>query len=165
MLKIFFLQKKTLRNYVYSLKFIYVLLHFVALCIGEISSNCQYSNCNDSWGACEHKKIVVTIIIFHLFLYATTPYKIASAKLKDCTELRFTKKRNDLYIFLFSKPKSSSIFIPYSNSSQLSKVFLYDKNRKKLAYKVTSKGLTIKLPNNVDFGFAQMIKVTSSIKL
>ena len=98
-------------------------------------------------------------------IYATTPYKIASAKLKDSTELRFTKKGNDLYIFLFSKPKSSSIFIPYSNSSQLSKVFLYGKNRKKLAYKVTRKGLTIRLPNNVDFGFAQMIKVTSSIKL
>jgi len=60
---------------------------------------------------------------------------------------------------------AGSIFIPYSNSSQLSKVFLYDKNRRKLAYKLTRKVLTIKLPNNVDFGFAQMIKVTSSIKL
>ncbi len=94
-------------------------------------------------------------------IYATTPYKIASAKLKDSTELRFTKKGNDLYIFLFSKPQDNSIFIPDCNTGKSSTIFLFGKNRQSLVYSKAGNGINIKLPKNVAFDFAQMIKVTN----
>ena len=94
-------------------------------------------------------------------IYGTTAHTIASAKLKDSTELRFTKKQENLYVFLFSKPQGSSISIPQCKSSKQSKVFLYGKKRKLLAYKVTGNGITINLPENIQFDFAQMIRVTN----
>ena len=98
-------------------------------------------------------------------IYATTPFTVSSIKLKDETEVRFTKKGNNVYIFLFSKPKDRYIFIPQCNTSKISKVFLYGKNIKQLDYTLTGNGIKIKLLKNVEFNFAQMIKVTGvSIK-
>ena len=94
-------------------------------------------------------------------IYATTPYTIAAAKLKDDTELRFTKKGNNVYIFLFSLPKNNSIFIPHCHTSKSSKVFLYGANRQPLAYSAAGDGINITLPKNVAFNFAQMVKVTN----
>lgn len=94
-------------------------------------------------------------------IYATRPYTIAAAKLKDDTELRFTKKGNNVYIFLFSLPKNYSIFIPHCHTSKSSKVFLYGANRQPLAYSAAGDGINITLPKNVAFNFAQMVKVTN----
>ena len=94
-------------------------------------------------------------------IYATTPYTIATAKLKDDTELRFTQKGNNVYVFLFSLPKHNSVFVPYCRITKSSKVFLYGEKRQQLTYSAAGNGINITLPKNVAFNFAQMIKVTN----
>jgi alpha-L-fucosidase len=93
-------------------------------------------------------------------IHDTHPYIIPSVKLKDGTEVRFTQKDNDLYIFLLTAPHERSINIPSVKISQISGVFLFDKKNESLKFSSDSTGIEIKLPSNMDFKFARMIKVT-----
>ena len=93
-------------------------------------------------------------------IHDTHPYTIPSAKLQDGTEVRFTQKNEDLYIFLLTAPKDRSISIPSIKTSQLSRAFLFGKKTESLKFSSDSTGIEIKLPSNMDFKFAKMIKVT-----
>jgi len=94
-------------------------------------------------------------------IYGTKPFRITAAKLKDGTEVRFTQKDNDLYIFLLNAPKGKSIIIPNCKDSPLSKVFLYGAKTEQLSFKPTNDGVEIELPGKVNFNQALMIKLTN----
>ena len=94
-------------------------------------------------------------------IYGTNPYTITSAKLKDGTEVRFTKKENDLYILLLNAPKTKSIIVPNCKAGPLSKVFLYGLKTEQLSFKPTNEGLEIKLSGKINFNHAVMIKLTN----
>jgi len=87
----------------------------------------------------------------------TTPDKVTE---NDQTEVRFTQKNEDLYIFLLSAPKRKSILIPTCKTSQSSKILIFGKTIESLSFSAVGDGIEIKLPKNLDFKFAKMIKVT-----
>jgi alpha-L-fucosidase len=93
-------------------------------------------------------------------IYGTHPYLIPSAILKDGTKISFTQKNEDLYIFLHSDPKDRTIIIPSCKISQSTKVFLFDKLIEPLPFSKAGSGIEIKLPKNMNFKFAKMIKVS-----
>ena len=93
-------------------------------------------------------------------IYGTRPWKMSSAKLADGTEIRFTQKNEDLYVFLLSAPNGKSITIPTCKISNSAKVLLFGEKVESLSFSATGDGIEIKLPKNMDFKFAQMIKVT-----
>lgn len=93
-------------------------------------------------------------------IYGTHYWVLPSAKLKDGTELRFTQKDKDLFVFLLSNPKSNVVKLPMIKTNAKSKVILYGKSRKVIPTKWTSEGLEIQLPKNMEFKFASMIKIT-----
>jgi len=93
-------------------------------------------------------------------IHDTHPYFIPSAKLNDETEVRFTQKNEDLFIFLLSSPKDKTILIPSIMKSQSSKVLLYGTKIESLLFSTVGDGIEIKLPENMDFKFAKMIKIT-----
>ena len=94
-------------------------------------------------------------------IYDTHCWKMPSSKLKDGTEVRFTQKANDIYVFLLSNPKNNVIRLPFVKTNSKSKAILYGSNNKVLSIKITSDGLELQLPKNMDFKFASMIKVTN----
>ena len=93
-------------------------------------------------------------------IYGTQPWKIASTKLSDGTEVRFTKKNDDLYVFLLSKPNSQTIELPSIKIGSKSKAILYGSNSNELPTNLSSDGLILHLPDNMKFEFASMIKIT-----
>ena len=93
-------------------------------------------------------------------IYGTQPWKIASTKLSDNTEVRFTKKNDDLYVFILSKPNSQTIELPSIRIGSKSKAILYGSGNTELSTNLTSDGLIIHLPVNLKFEFATMIKIT-----
>ncbi len=94
-------------------------------------------------------------------IYSTYPWNIASTKLKDGTEVRFTQKNNDLYIFVLNQTKEKSIRIPSCKTDKSSKAILYGKKAEPLVYKALADSIEIILPKNIDFKFARMIKLTN----
>ncbi len=94
-------------------------------------------------------------------IYSTHPWNIASSKLKDGTEVRFTQKNNDLYIFLLNKTKEKSIIIPSCKTDRSSKAILFGKKAELLDYKTVTDSIEITLPEDIDFKFARMIKLTN----
>ncbi len=93
-------------------------------------------------------------------IYDTHPYIIPSAILNDETEVRFTQKNEDLFIFFLSSPKDKTILIPSCKTSQSSKVMLYGNKIESLSFSTVGNGIEIRLPRNMDFKFAKMIKIT-----
>ena len=93
-------------------------------------------------------------------IFGTKPWRMTSSKLKDGSEVRFTQKNEDLYIFLISSPKGKTILIPSCKTSQSSKVLLYGTKIESLPFSSVGDGIEIKLPGNMDFKFAKMIKIT-----
>jgi len=93
-------------------------------------------------------------------IHDTHPYVIPSAILKDETEVRFTQKNEDLYIFLLSLKKEKSIIIPSCKTSESSKILIFGKTIESLSFSTVGDAIEIKLPKNMDFKFAKMIKVT-----
>jgi alpha-L-fucosidase len=93
-------------------------------------------------------------------IHDTHPYIIPSAKLNDETEVRFTQKNEDLYIFLMSAPKSKIILIRSCKTTQSSQALLFGETIKLLPFSSVGDGIEIKLPGNMDFKFAKMIKIT-----
>ena len=87
----------------------------------------------------------------------TTPDKVTE---NDQTEVRFTQKNEDLYIFLLSAPKRKSILIPTCKTSQSSKILIFGKMIESLSFSAVGDGIEVKLPRNVEFKFARMIKIT-----
>lgn len=93
-------------------------------------------------------------------IYDTHPYVISSAVLADKTNIRFTRKNDDLYIFLLSEPKDKSLIIPNCKTSQSTKISLFGKTIESLSFSRAGNEIEIKLPKNMDFKFAKMIKVS-----
>jgi len=93
-------------------------------------------------------------------IFGTKPWWMTSSKLKDGSEVRFTQKNEDLYIFLMSSPKGKTILIPSCKTSQSSKVLLYGTKIELLPFSSVGDGIEIKLPGNMNFKFAKMIKIT-----
>ncbi len=94
-------------------------------------------------------------------IYGTHPWTSASAKLEDSTEVRFTQKNNDLYVFLLGQPKNKIITISLCKISQSSKAILFGDRVVTLKAKPVNNGVEIRLPENLDFKFAGMIKLTN----
>ena len=93
-------------------------------------------------------------------IYDTHPYIIPSAILNDETGVRFTQKNEDLFIFFLSSPLDKTILIPSCKTSQSSKVLLIGNKIESLSFSTVGNGIEIKLPRNMDFKFAKMIKIT-----
>jgi len=93
-------------------------------------------------------------------IYDTHPYIIPSAILNDETGVRFTQKNEDLFIFFLSSPIDKTILIPSCKTSQSSKVLLIGNKIESLSFSTLGNGIEIKLPRNMDFKFAKMIKIT-----
>ncbi|MGL6269956.1 MAG: alpha-L-fucosidase, partial [Chitinophagaceae bacterium] len=97
-------------------------------------------------------------------IYDTHPYIIPSAVLNDGTKVRFTQKDEELYVFLLSAPEGKSIIIPRCKPSKSSKILLFGKTIQSLSFSRTADGIEIRLPENINFEFAKMIKLTELAK-
>lgn len=93
-------------------------------------------------------------------IYGTHPWKKTSAVLKDGTALRFTKKQDNLYVFLLKQPSTGSIVINDCEASANTTVTLFGKENQPLQFSQKNGYITINLPSNVDYIFASMIKLT-----
>ncbi len=93
-------------------------------------------------------------------IFGTKPWWMTSSKLNDGSEVRFTQKNEDLYVFLLSSPKDKTILIPSCKTSQSSKVLLFGTKLESLSFSTVGDGIEIILPKNMDFNFSKMIKMT-----
>ena len=92
-------------------------------------------------------------------IYDTHPWKKTADTLQDGTALRFTKKNDNLYVFLLQKPTTNSILLKGNSFKNVKSVVLFGKKCIPLHFKKTAVGVEIILPANFDFGYARMIKI------
>jgi len=78
-------------------------------------------------------------------IYGTRPWTRAAAVTEDGTELRFTRKDNEVFIFLMGRPPKRTIAIPDFSVREGSRISLVESGRK-LAWKMKGKSLVLSLP-------------------
>ena len=93
-------------------------------------------------------------------IYDTNPWKKTADILQDGTPIRFTKKNKNLYVFILQKPAANTILLKDSSLVNPSSVVLIDKKSIPLRFKKAADGIEIILPENIDFTFARMIKIS-----
>ncbi len=93
-------------------------------------------------------------------IYGTHPWKKTSAVLPDGTALRFTKKQNNLYVFLLQQPSTGTVVINDCDVASNTTVTLFGKRNQPLQFSKRNGYITINLPANVDYTFASMLKLT-----
>jgi len=93
-------------------------------------------------------------------IYDTNPWKKTAGILQDGTPIRFTQKNKILYVFILQKPVANTILLKDSSLVNPSSVLLIDKKSIPLRFKKAAGGIEIFLPENIDFTFARMIKIS-----
>jgi len=96
-------------------------------------------------------------------VYDSHAWKTPATKLKDGTEIRFTQKKQDLFVFLLSSTKEKTIKIPFCKITKKTRATFYGNTVETLAIEVLNDGIMIKLPEKMDFKFAKMIKISDII--
>jgi len=95
-------------------------------------------------------------------IYSTKPYRIPSQILPDGTNIRFTQKDDNVYLFLLNKPLKNNIIIPNFKTESNTKVFLIDEKPICLHFSNEANDLKIILPSKFNFNKALMIKISNS---
>lgn len=94
-------------------------------------------------------------------IFDTKTWKTFSYKNSDGLDLRFTRKGNNLYVFIFQLPKTNTIHIPNLVSAKNSEAIVFgDVNREAKMVK-SDNGVDIKLPENVKPSYCTMLKITN----
>lgn len=88
-------------------------------------------------------------------------WKRFGCKNADGLDLRFTRKGNDLYVFVFSLPKNNTIVLPGVAVAKSSEAIAFGQVNRKLKIAKTDRGVEIKLPEDGKDSPCRMLKITS----
>jgi alpha-L-fucosidase len=94
-------------------------------------------------------------------IYDSKPWKIHSHKNANGLDVRFTKKGNNLYVFIFNLPKNNTVFIPDLVGAKNSEAIAFGDVNQKLKMVKSNNAVEIKLPENVKPSFCTMLKITN----
>jgi alpha-L-fucosidase len=94
-------------------------------------------------------------------IYDSKTWKTFGYKSPDGLDLRFTRKGNNLYVFIFSLPKNNTIHIPNLGSAKNSEAIAFGDGNRKLKMSKVGSGINIQLPANVMPSFCTMLKITN----
>lgn len=94
-------------------------------------------------------------------VYDSKTWKTHGYKNPDGLDLRFTRKGNDLYVFIFSLPGNNTIHIPGLRSVKNSEAIAFGDTNRKLKMVKSNNGVDIKFPNNAKPSFCTMLKITN----
>ncbi len=91
-------------------------------------------------------------------IYDTKPWKIPGAILTDGTRVRFTQKKNSLFVILLDQPKSKTLFLPNIAIPKESKVTQLAQRNISLKWNRKNDGIEIILNSSQD-NFASVVKI------
>ena len=94
-------------------------------------------------------------------IYDSRPWRTSGYKNADGLDLRFTKKGNDLYVFIFNLPKNNTIHIPDLGSTKGSEVVAFGEVNRKIKLMKAGKGVNISMSVNGKSSFCTMLKITN----
>ena len=95
-------------------------------------------------------------------IYGTRPWEYPEGKTIDNIEIRYTQKKDALYVFLLEKPKEDRITIQSLGIEKNSEIQLLGQERG-LNWKQEGENLTISIPENIIDSPAYAFKITSKI--
>jgi len=91
-------------------------------------------------------------------IYDTKPWKIPGAILADGTRVRFTQKKNSLFVILLDQSKTKTLFLPNISIPKESKVTQLAQRNISLKWNRKNDGIEIILNSSQD-NFASVIKI------
>jgi alpha-L-fucosidase len=91
-------------------------------------------------------------------VYGTRPWSRAGAVTEAGTEVRFTSKSGELFIFLLNQPSSPIVVIPDFPVKDGSRISLIEGSRE-VPWKMDGKNLTVSLPENPGIFHVQVLRV------
>ncbi|HZG70743.1 MAG TPA: alpha-L-fucosidase, partial [Chondromyces sp.] len=94
-------------------------------------------------------------------IYDTKPWKTFGHKNDNGLDLRFTRKGNDLYAFIFNLPKNNIMHIPGLAIAKNSEAIAFGNENQKVRLVKVNNGVEIKFPQNLKPSFCTMVKVTN----
>lgn len=94
-------------------------------------------------------------------IFDTKPWKMFGYKNANGLDLRFTRKGNNLYVFVFNVPKNNTILIPDLVSAKNAEAIVSGDANRKVKMVKSNKGVEIKLPENLKPSFCTMLKITN----
>ncbi len=94
-------------------------------------------------------------------IYDSKTWKTHGYKNPDGVDLRFTRKGNDLYVFIFNLPGNNTIHIPGLKSVKNSEAIAFGDANRKVKMVRFNNGVDIKLPDNAKPSFCTMLKITN----
>jgi hypothetical protein len=80
-------------------------------------------------------------------IYDSKPWKIHSHKNANGLDVRFTKKGNNLYVFIFNLPKNNTVFIPDLVGAKNSEAIAFGDVNQKLKMVKSNNAVEIKRSN------------------
>jgi alpha-L-fucosidase len=91
-------------------------------------------------------------------IFGTRPWKKAKSKTLDGIEVRFTQKKDILYVILLNKPKGGEIIIKSLNIDESSTIKFLQQNRC-LNWKQEQKNVKIEIFENIEYSPAYVFKI------
>lgn len=93
-------------------------------------------------------------------IYDTRPWKRASQKLDDKTEIRFTRKADALYVYFFNMPTARTITIHDCRLKKGAKAVLLGENEKAIPLTTGQNAVKMELPKNIAYKDVFSIKIS-----
>ncbi len=91
-------------------------------------------------------------------IFESRPWTRPSAKTEDGADLRFTRKRDSLYVFMLARPKGETLVIPDTKVAANAKIIQLG-GRDDLKWMQKEGALAVSLPKT-EAGYASVLKVT-----
>jgi alpha-L-fucosidase len=94
-------------------------------------------------------------------IFDSKPWKRFAFKNSNGLDLRFTRKGNTLYAFIFNLPKNRIVYIPDLLTGKNSEAIAFGETSQKVKIVKSNTGLEIRLPENLSPLFCLMLKITN----
>ena len=97
-------------------------------------------------------------------IYDTTPWKSFRFKNSNGLDLRFTRKGNNVYVFIFNLPQNNTVQIDDLQIANNSEAIVFGEVNRKVKIQKTSRGVEVKVPEIMKTAFCTMLKITNIAK-
>jgi alpha-L-fucosidase len=94
-------------------------------------------------------------------IYDSKPWQTYSHKNSNGLDLRFTRKGNDLYVFVLNFSKGNKIHIPGLKTTINSQAIVFGDVNNKVNMVRSGYGVEIRLPENVKHSLCTMLKISN----
>jgi alpha-L-fucosidase len=94
-------------------------------------------------------------------IYDSKTWKTFGHKTPDGLDVRFTRKGNNLYVFIFNLPRDKTLHIPGLRCASNAEAIVFGNVLTKIGMVRSDGGVDIKVPENLKPSLCTMLKITN----